>query len=212
MEDDEMVQAILRELRRMLEAVHAEVGKLNTSTTRLVEALEAEYKYRDRFETLQRERENEQHEELEEALDDLHELVEKQRIENDRTLDDLRQRVENAGASMRELPERILQLIEKEIYKLRSARWEALQSTSEREVTTPPGGAQAYRETGKIAVAAPDPEDVSLTPAQQRGLVLVAKRATNVAWKWGRWTLLPGAGWLAKWLHELFSATKNIGH
>lgn len=207
--DDEATPAILREIRRSIAALHNEVGELKKSTSRLVEALEAEYRVRDKIEELQKEREDERREKLEEVLGDIGKQV-------DDGIDDLKQRLENAGTSMRELPDRLLTHIEKKIYELRSARWEALQAGAPVAMPgrdqTPPFGTslQTYREqTGKIAVANPAEDDASITPAQQRVLFKVLKDT----WHWARWVLLPAAGGgLLKAIEAVVTAVKHAGH
>lgn len=208
--EDEATPAILREIRRSIAALHDEVGELKKSTARLVEALEAEYRVRDRLETLQKERDKERHEELEEALGSIGKQV-------DDGLDDLKARHENAATYLRDLPERLLNHVEKKVYELRTAKWEALQAGApvampQRDPTPPFGTSlQTYREqTGKIAVANPaDDDDVTLTPAQQRGLAKVALKA----WHWARWVLLPAAGGgVLKAIEAIVNAVRHAGH
>jgi hypothetical protein len=178
MEDRELLREVLRKL-----------DDLETGVTRLVEAIEADDKYRERLEKLAEKERDDRHEQVEDALNDL------------------RQRIENVGAGMRdlpgairEMPERLLQHVKKTVYELRTAEWQALQAG----VMTTPMPARdptplPYREqTGKIAVPAPAADDIVLTPAQQRGLVKVVV----VVWKWGRWALLPAAGVIEEWLRR----------
>jgi hypothetical protein len=133
----------------------------------------------------------------------------REREELAKDVDDVKQRVESIGAAMRGLPERTLQVVERKIYELRKERWETQQAGIHRDPTPPYGtqlgpqqGPQPYREqTGKIAVAQPEPEDLALTPAQQRGLVKLAK----TAWTVGRWPALSAAvgGTLVGLWHKL---------
>ncbi len=178
MEDRELLRQVLRKL-----------DELETGVTRLVGAIEAEDQYRERVEKL-----------LEKERDDRHEQLET-------ALGDLKLRVENAGASMREMPERLLQHVKKTIYELRSAEWEARQAGAMGAAEHTPLQLPPYREqTGKIATARSESDEIALTPAQQRGIVSIAA----TAWRWGRWVLLPMIGGAAKWIHELVS--KSIGH
>jgi hypothetical protein len=205
--EDEATPAVLREILRKIVALHDEVGRLEKISTRLVEAIESEYRIRDRLEALQKDREDERHEKLEDALGDLGKQV-------DESIDDLKTRHENAAVYLRDLPDKLLTHVEKKIYELRTARWDALQSGAPVAMPgrdqTPPFGTslQTYREqTGKIAVAAPD--DVTLTPAQQRGL---AKIAISV-WYWARWVLLPAAGGgVLKAIEAIVNAVRHSGH
>lgn len=164
------LKAILREVMSDLRTQRREIAEIESSVTAIAKSLEDEDRRQER-----RERDEERdREKLTEAVDAL------------------TQRVENIGVSMRDFPDRMLQHIEKKVYELRTARWEALQAGVQREMTPPYGTPMPpqYREqTGKIAVAAPD--DFSLTPAQQRGLAKLAKRV----WEVGRWpALAAGAG------------------
>jgi hypothetical protein len=80
-----------------------------------------------------------------------------------------------------------------------------------RDVTPPFGTSlQTYREqTGRIAVPTPADDDITLTPAQQRGL----GRALKAAWHWGRYVLLPGGGiGLWKGIEAIINAVRHAGH
>lgn len=184
--------------REILREVLRKIDDLENGVTRLVGQLEADARYRDRLEALAKEARDDRHEQLEEAISDL------------------RQRIENTGASMRDLPERLLNFIEKEIYKLRTARYEAMQVGAapvplpgRGDPTPQPLQLPPHREqTGKIAVAAPEPDDVTLTPAQQRGIARVAV----IVWRWSKWVLLPVVGGLVEWLRHLIAAMKHTGH
>jgi hypothetical protein len=127
----------------------------------------------------------------------------REREELAKDVDDVKQRVEGIGAALRGLPEKTaregLRAIEHKINEWRTAKYEAMQAGMLRDPTPPMGTQLPYREqTSKIAVAAPEPEDLSLTPAQQRGLVKVAKKV----WLFGRWPALAagaGGGAVALW-------------
>jgi hypothetical protein len=81
---------------------------------------------------------------------------------------------------MREMPDRLLSHIERKIYELRIARWEARKAGLENEpapLPPPP----TYREpTGKVPLPPKDDDSILPTPAQQRWLARMGERA----WKY----------------------------
>jgi hypothetical protein len=188
MEADE--KALLNEILTGQRTLRRELDEVTSSLAALVRDLEQE----DRLQDRQDRAEEREREKLLEAVGDL------------------RQRVENIGASLRDLPERLVATVERKIYELRTARWEAAQAGVQRD-PTPAYGTQlpaTYREqTGKIAVANPNTgdDDMVLTPGQQRGIIKVAK----VAWRVGRWPALAGTVGAARanWWHVVVGLFKH---
>jgi hypothetical protein len=174
---DEAVKVILREeletLRREQRLVLRKIEEIEGGVAAIARSLEQE----DRLQERQERAEEREREKLIEAVDNLREYLR----------DDLQVRIEGIGTGLRNLPESILQLIEREIYKLRRARWDAGEPLPREP--TPPFGTQLpprNEPTGKIAVAAPEADELLLTPGQQRGLVKLVK----TAWGHGKWHAL----------------------
>jgi len=134
--DSNQIQAVLHEMQKDL---RRETGEIVDAVNRLVKALEYDDRRRECDDERAEERAERDHDKLIEAIGTL------------------AQHVENNGKSLRELPERILQVIEKEIYKLRTARYEAQQALNE-PLPLPPAN---YREpTGQhVALARTDVEE-----------------------------------------------------
>lgn len=184
---DEDIKETLRLILQMQRDQRQEIDDLSTSLVRLVKELDIN----DRREEREGERE-------ERAREKLYE-----------TIDGLTQRIENVGASLRDLPEKLLAVIEKKIYELRIARWEALQAGAANEA----GPLPSYREpTGKFApggtgrIQRIEPEDdLSLTPAQQRGIFGIFRAAWRHKWTIGGVTLLEIG-------HRVYEWVRGFGH
>ncbi len=201
--DDETRRAFGRS-ETAQETIRKELDELTSAVTRLVRELDDDDKYREKVE----QRDAREADEVRERLF--------------KEIADLRQRIENIGASMRDLPEALLRTIEKKIYELRVARYEALQAGVSNEAPPllpapmrrdPTGRIRVGDESGqfqridepqtRLQPIEPDDGDV-LTPQQQRGI----KRWVGRNWHW----FLGGGGVLA-FLKSLYDAIKHsIGH
>jgi hypothetical protein len=186
MEEDtkEMLRVILQAQRDQRQ----ETVDLNRNLARLVRELETDERREDRD----------------------GERQERERERLDKSLEDQTKRIENIGASLRDLPDRLLIVIEKKIYELRVARWEALQAGVPNE-PAPLMPAPTYREpTGRIRALSPrdedDDESLAPTRAQQRWLWRTAARQ----WTWFRWTL---PAWGAEAVHRIYDVVRHaVGH
>jgi len=186
---DKDIEEALRSILTQQRETRQEIDDLASSLGRLVKELDAD----DRREERVAERD------------------ERERDKLYKSLDDLKQRIENVGAGMRDMPERMLATIEKKIYELRVARWEALQAGVANEpaplmpppVRRDPTGPYAIGNASERLQRVDD--DDSLTPAQQRKLFHVFARS----WRWVRWVLLPAVG---AGVHHLVELIRHIGH
>lgn len=136
MAEDEIQQS-MREVIRVGRDNQRQIDDLTAAVGRLVKAIEQDDHFRERSERAEAEERDKRHKQIADAVEDL------------------TTRFENLASHHRDMPGTMLQHIEKKIYELRTARWEALQAGRE---TTPSFGTQlpgaAHREnTGKIAVA-----------------------------------------------------------
>lgn len=189
MEED--IREALRSIQQAQRDQRREIDDLASSLVRLVRGIEQDERADERAE---RSRENER-DKLIEALEELKDAV------------------ENVGVSMRNLPETLLNTIEKKIYELRTARFEALQAGVANE-PAPLFPAPTHRDpTGRFRVppahALPPHEEedaLVLTPQQQRGI----RRWFAEHWKWVRYTVPPA---LLEIGHRVYDAIKHaIGH
>jgi hypothetical protein len=166
---DEETRTAFTTAHRKMGELQQDVDGLSRQVTRLVDQLDQDDELADRTHRVEREERDQHRRMLNETL-----------IVLGAQMKDLQARVENMGQAMRDLPTRVLAKVEKEVYKLRIARWEANQPPKADEpMPLPPP--QRGDPTGRITVpqGVPIVDDhsasLALTPAQQRGLWKAAK-------------------------------------
>jgi len=160
--DIEEILSALREIRREQREQRQEQDSLARLLSRLVGRLEQDDELQERAEVADRQERADHHAVLL------------------RQLSDLAGRVDSAERAVRGIPKKTLSEVEQEIYKLRTARWEASQPLSSNEpMPLPP--APRGDSTGRYVLPAAHPEpakeDESLAPtaAQWRGIGKVVK-------------------------------------
>jgi len=129
MREDEVREA-LRSIQQTQRETRQEIDDLASSLARLVKELEQENRIRERGDRADEK-------------------------EADQRYGDLRDRVEAIGVAMRDLPRLVFQAVEREIYVLRTARYEALKAGVSNEPAPLPFLPSAQEASGPIAVAVP---------------------------------------------------------
>lgn len=162
-----------------LRSLRQEVDELAGSITQFVRLLEQDNRLRERAESAE-----------EKELDRRHEFL----IE---TLDGIKRSSEAVGVALRDLPDRLLNHIEKKIYELRVARYEAQQAGVANEpAPLPPPPGRRDPTSKVIAMVEGKDDDVALTAAQQRGIVKIVKKVWDYKFHIGGGAI--GFHWLAE--------------
>lgn len=182
-----------------LEQISLELDQLTSEITKFVKSLEYDERLRNRAEDRDERDRNKQHDALTKALEDLAEQI-----------GGLKVQVEGVGVALRDLPDRLLNHVEKKIYELRLARWEALQAGVQNEPSPLPPAPTRREPTGKILtqIAGKEEDEGALTPAEHNAIVKLVVRV----WKW-KFHIIGGGsvvaliverlGDVAKWLKAL---------
>lgn len=183
----------IKGLRQEVSNLASEIDGATRQVASLVRQLEQDDHLRERADAAEERERDKRHEELLEALERI------------------RKSSEATGTYLRDLPDKLLRHVERKIYELRIARYEARQAGVQNEpaLLPPAPTTPAGREpTGKIiAQIEGKDESTALTPAQQRGLVKVVRKVWEykfhgvgggiaIHWLWER------AANIVAWLHH----------
>lgn len=188
------VESELKRVSQEVSDLAQEVDGLGRQLTKLVGALEQDDHLRERAEAAEERERDDRHEEILKALKEIKDAC------------------KAMAAYARDLPERVVRHVERKIYELRVARFEAQQAGVQNEpALLPPVPMPPAREPTAKVIAQIEGKDESaaLTPAQQRGLAKLIKKAwdykfhvgggiVGAHWLWERAAAI--VGWL-KHLH-----------
>lgn len=175
-----------------LRSLRQEIDGVASSLTGLVRALEQEDRLRERVELAEERERDKRHDDILQQLEVI------------------KRSSEAVGMALRDLPDRLLNHVEKKIYELRIARYEANQSGFANEPAPLPPVPTRRDATSKIIALVEGKEEgsVALTAAQQKGLVKVVKKVWDYKFHIGggavgfHWLVERGAA-LLEWIKHL---------